>query len=177
MISCICERLYGINTPTTIAEYAFSGSLCCIRQFTTADGLRYCLTTFSVADFKRLHFPHDEYKHLITKLYALLSTKTNANVDKLKASNLTIEQLPVCEFKIKFGGQCLNIGRVTAFGLFNTSPFENYDDHSLEKKRYSCDAKWDICTCADCVVFHRLRDYETESLIWSGSKPENVILV
>lgn len=174
MKPCICQRLYHANTPTTTIEYAFSGSLCCIHRFETVDGLRYCLTTFSVHDYTHLHFPHDEYKYLIDKLYALLSTKTSSEVGKLNGSTLSIEHLPCDEFKIKFGGNCLNIGPVTAFGLVNTSPFENVDVLSLNKIHYLCDSKWDICTCATCPVFKRLVDYEANALT---EKPENVIFV
>lgn len=75
MISCFCNRLYNVSRPSTITEYAFSGSLCRIREYETADGLRYCLTIFSLSDYKHLHFQHDEYKYLNSKLYALLLTQ------------------------------------------------------------------------------------------------------
>lgn len=162
-----------MNTPTTTKEYAFSGSLCRVHQFETADGLRYCLTTFNLYDYKHLHFPHNEYKYIISKLHALLSTTTasNSNVEKLNVNvnALSIKQLPFDDdFKIKFGGECLNIGPLTAFGLINTSPFENVDNIN----HFVCDSKWDICTCAECPVFKRLVDYEAVAT----GKLENVIL-
>lgn len=165
MKSCICGRLYRKETPNATVEYAFSGSLCCIRQYETIDGFRYCLTTFSVRDYSHLHFPHDEYKYLISKLYALLSTECRLNMGELDGNDVSIEQLPLHEFKIEFGGQRLDIGPVTAFGLVNTSPFENTNILSPNNKHYLCDVKWDVCTCAMCPIFKRLVDYESDSSI------------
>lgn len=183
MNPCLCKRLYRMSTPTATTEYAFSGSLCRICEFETADGLRYCLTIFSLDDYKHLHFPHDEYKCLMSKLYALLSTQTiiasasNSDVLKSNFNALSINQLPFDDdFKIKFGGVCLNIGPVTAFGLVNTSPYESVDVFSLAKKHFVCDPKWDICTCAMCPVFKRLIDYEAAArMIFPDRNPQNVI--
>lgn len=169
------------TTPSTTKEYAFSGSLCRIREFETADGLCYCLTTFSLADYKHLHFPHDEYKCLIRKLYALLSTQALLPIaSNSDAPKLCIKQrLPLDDgFKIKFGGGCLNIGPVTAFGLVNTSPFESVDVFfSVNKNNFACDPKRDVCICATCPVFKRLIDFEAAAAlkIFSEQNPQNVV--
>lgn len=65
-----------MELSTAINECAFSGSLCRIQKFETVDGMRYCLTIFSLSDYKHLHFPHDEYKWLIDKLYTLHCMQT-----------------------------------------------------------------------------------------------------
>lgn len=162
-----------MSTPSIITEYAFSGSLCRIHEFKTLYGTRCCLTIFSLSDYKHLHFPHDEYKCLIRKLYMLLSTQailpsaSNSNVQ------FTIKQLPDDEdFKIKFGIHSLTIAPVTAFGLVKTTPF-----YPVNKKLITCDFKWDICTCKKCPVFKRLIDYEIAAAVrFSYRRPENVIL-
>lgn len=146
MKSCFCNRLYNISIPTLVAEYAFSGSLCRIHEFETEDGTRYCLTVFSLPDYRHLHFPHDEYKWMITKLYALLSTQAILPIAS-KSETLSIEQLPSDgDFKIIFGNHCLTIGSVTAFGLVNTTPFADVDVFSINNTSFTCDSKWDICT-------------------------------
>lgn len=153
MKPCLCNRLYCVNTSSTkIIKYAFSGSLCHIREFKTADGSRYCLTTFNLADYTHLHFPHDEYKYLLSQLRILLSTQTVLPTVSNLDNALSIKQLPFNDdFKIKLRSECLNIGPVTAFGLVNTSPFDNVDN-------FACDPKLDICTCGMCPVFKRLVD-------------------
>lgn len=65
MSPCFCDRLHKTDKPTVKAEYAFSGSLCRICEFKTADCVRYCITIFSLSNYKYLHFPHEEYKLLI----------------------------------------------------------------------------------------------------------------
>lgn len=173
---CFCNRLYRLSIPTTILEYAFSGSLCRIREFQTMDGLRCCLTIFSLSDYKHLHFPYNEYKWLISKLYALLSTQailpTASKTDTLSIKHLTFDG----DFKIVFGNSRLNIGSVTAFGIVKTSPFTDVDDCSVNKNHFTCDFKWDICTCKTCPVFKSLIEYEATALQrFSEHKMENVI--
>lgn len=169
---CLCNRLYCVSTPIAITEYAFSASLCRIREYKTFDGLRYCLTVFSLADYRQLHFPFDEYKCLMVKLYTLLSMRaifppTHSDTCKLNVNALSLKQMPLTggDFKIKFGRNCLNIGPVTAFGLVNTCPFDDIDIFSVANKkdlvRFGCDRKWDICTCGMCPVFKRLVDFES----------------
>lgn len=179
MKSCFCNRLYHVDKPAAMWEYAFSGSICRIREFKTADGSRYCLTAFSLTDYKHLHFPHDEYKHLINKLQALLSTQSISqpanNSDGIFA--LRIKQFDR-DFKIIFGGKCLTVGSTTAFGLVNTSPFDNARVFSADKKHFPCEPKWGICTCAMCPVFKRLIDFEVAAqLQFVSSCPENVFLL
>lgn len=183
MKACICERLYHVNTATTTAEYAFSGSLCCIRSFETVDGIRYCLTIFSISDYKHLHFPHDEYKWLISTLQAQYSTQaicpTTINTDMLKLNDgvvLSIKDLPFDGIKIKtrFGKRILSIGPVTSFGLVKSTPFGNVNVFSVNENQFACDSMWDICTCASCPVFKRLIEYEASDLC---EKPENMIFV
>lgn len=186
MNQCFCNRLYNLRVPSTIAEYAFSGSLCCIRKFEIADGLRYCLTIFSLCDYKHLHFPHDEYKLLIAKLNALLSTRaimpTTAQVNNSndQKSFLSIRQMmlaPDENLKIKFGRYSLSVGPVTAIGLVKTTPFNDLDVFSANKKcQFTCDSKWDICTCKTCAVFTRLIDYEKSARrLLAHRKSKNVI--
>lgn len=173
-----------MSKPTSVAEYAFSGSLCRVRKFQTVDGMRYCLTVFSLSDYKQLHFPHEEYKWLISKLYAFISTQAilktvnNSDVQKLSESVLTVNQIPFDDdFKIKFGNKHLTIGPVTAFGLVNTTPFTDIDVFSTNNNNFTCDSKWDICTCKTCPVFKRLIDFEATALIkFSQCKPVNAIL-
>lgn len=149
MNRCFCYHLYNC-TPVTAHEYAFGGSLCRVRQFETVDGLRFCLTIFSLSGYKHLHFPYEEYKLLINRLNAHLST----NVIFSTWGNwnaLTVKQhseIEDGELKIKLGGQHFTIGPLTAIGLVNTSPF-------AFKKTFTCDNKWDICTCKKCLVFSR----------------------
>lgn len=170
-----------MSIPTTINVYAFSGGLCRIHAFETGDGSRYCLTIFSLSDYKHLHFPHDEYKWLIRKLYAHLSTQaifpTASNSDARKLNDVSIKLLPFDDdFKIKFGRHNLTIGPVTAFGLVKTSPFADIDVFSVNKKNHiTCDPKLDICICKTCPVFSRLIEYEARGQRLFHRKPENVI--
>lgn len=179
MVSCLCCRLYDVSTPTTIREYAFSGSLCRIHEFQTLDGLRYCVTIFSLSNYKQLHFPHDEYKILMCKLHVLLSTQSIAIFNrstwqKSNDSRLSIEQeqLPYNEdFKISFGNLSMTIGPVTAFGLLKTTPF-------VDDKNVVCDPKWDICACKSCPVFKRLSDFEAAAKEHSvNCRIENMIFL
>lgn len=166
---CFCHRLYGVNKPTTIRQYAFSGSLCRLREFETSDGLRFCMTVFSLSNYKHLHFPHYEYKSLMCKLSVLLSTEAivifnNSTWKESNDSRVTITQLPFDgDFKIKFGSYSLTIGQVSAFGLLKTSPFTfdgNNDLTTTIEKHFTCDPKWDICACKSCPVFKRLINFE-----------------
>lgn len=165
MNPCFCNRLYNMSIPSVINEFAFSGSLCRIREFRTADGSHFCLTIFSLSDYKHLHFPHDEYKLLIAKLYAQLSahaifpTACNSTMMSIK------EQAFSGNFKVNFGGHRLTITPLTAFNLVKTTPFSNVfsaDDHNT--KLLTCDTKWDICTCKTCPVFSRLIEFEVSAL-------------
>lgn len=153
MNQSFCNRLYRISTPTTTTEYAFSGSLCRIREFQTMDGSHYCLTVFSLSVYKHLHFPHDEYKWLISKLYALLfpsAIKPHA----CNSNALTIKQQPFDgDFRIKFESDSLTSGPVTAFGLVKTVPFADVDVFSVSKNQIACDSKWDICTLGRVNLF------------------------
>lgn len=176
MKPCFCNRLYRIIVPTTTMEYVFNGSLCSIREFQTLNGSHYCLTIFSLYDYKHLHFPNDEYKWITSKLYALLSTtaiKSNAT----NSDVLTIKQQPFnSDFKIKFGKQNLTIGSVTAFGLVKTTPFTDFVVSSDNKNRFTCDSKWDICICGTCPVFRRMCDFEARAReIFPQRRPVNVV--
>lgn len=163
-----------MNTPTAIIENVFSGSLCRIRKFETLNGLRYCLTVFSLSDYKHLHFPHDEYEMLIAKLHACLSTHTilpiacNSNV-------LSIKQEPFDgDFKINFGEHRMTIGSLTAYGLVKTAFFS--DVSYANKKQFTCDSKWDICICKTCPAFSRLIDFESTALkLFARRKLKNLI--
>lgn len=189
MKSCFCNRLYRMSIPSAVTEYAFSGSLCRIHAFETKDETRFCLSMFNLSDYKHLHFPHDEYKCLIGKLYALLCTRTtiatafpaNPFMQKLIDNALSVKQIPFDgDYKIKFGDRSLTIGPVTAFGLVKTAPFTDVDVFSIistSKEYITCDPKWDICICGKCSVFKRLIDFESATAIrFSLHKPENVIL-
>lgn len=165
---------------TTISEYAFSGSLCRIREFETEDGARYCLTIFSLSDYKHLHFPHDDYKLLIIKLNVLLSPHavvpivSDSGMSILNECKLSIRQFPFdTDFKIKFGIHRLSIGPVTAFGLVKTSPFTDVDGFSVNKNHFTCDFLSDICICKSCPVFIRLIEYEANAFL--QRRPDNVI--
>lgn len=177
MIPCFCNRLYRMNIPTTITEYAFSGSLCRIRKFDTIDGSRYCLTIFSLYDYKQLHLPHDEYKYILAKLYALQSTSSivQNSVCNLNENMPSVKQLPFDEaLKIKFGKYSMTIGPVTASGLVMTMPFDDIDVFSITKSdNFTCDSKWDICACKMCPAFLRLLDFEAAAAV---RKPQNVLL-
>lgn len=166
-----------MSKPTSVNECAFSGSLCRIREFKTDDGLRYCLTIFSLADYKHSHFPHDEYNSLISKLNILQSSCAMLPT-ACKSDTLDVKQIPfVSDLKIKFGIHNLTIGPVTALGLVETSPFTNFDDFSVNKKKFSCDSKWDVCTCKTCSVFKRLIDFEATVMKQIPQcRPKNVIL-
>lgn len=158
-----------MSIPTTITEYAFSGSLCRIHEFETQDGSRYCLTIFSLSDYKHLHFPHEEYEWLISKLHGHLSTQADAQ--KLNDIVLSIKLLLPFDddFKVKFVRQSLTVGPVTAFGLVKTSP-------SVKKnQQFTCESKLDICTCRTCPVFSRLIEFEARAQRLFHRKPENVI--
>lgn len=166
-----------MSVPTVKREYAFSGSLCRVCEFETLDALNCCLTIFSLADYKHLHFPCDEYKWLISELYTLqcmqekLHSASNSDV-------LNIKQTPAGEdFKITFGNQCLTISPVTAFGLVQTSPFPDFLINHSDKNHFTCNSKWDICTCKNCSVYKRLIDYEAAAMMkFPLRKPENLIL-
>lgn len=167
--------------PTAIAEYVFSGSLCRIRKFETYDGLRYCITIFSVSDHKHLHFAYEEYKLLISKLYMLLTTQTTLPPTKTTNNTnaqINITQLPFDgEVKITFEKNCLTIGPVTAFGLLSTMPFTDFDVSSDSKKHLTCDSKWDICICKTCQVFKRMCDFEARACeLFPHRKTENIVL-
>ena len=168
-----------MKTPTTVKEYTFSGSLCRIREFETADGLRYCITIFSLSDYRQLHFPHDEYKYLICKLYALQCMRTMLPVQQLNACMLQIKQPSSFNFQIKFGVHKLTIGSVSALGIVKTSPFADIDVFSVNNDdQFTCDSKWDICTCGTCLVFKRLIEFEATATIQFSPqrRPENFIL-
>lgn len=177
MYKCFCNRLYRMSVPTTTTEYAFSGSLCRIREFQTLDGSQFCLTVFSLSDYKHLHFPNDEYKWLIGKLYALLSTPAikphTSNSDVLAIKQHAFDG----DYKIKFGNESLTLGPVTAFGLVKTIPFADIDVFSINKNQTVCDSKWDICTCKTCPVFERLIEFEsTAATRFPERRPKSVIL-
>lgn len=185
MKTCFCHRLYRISTaPIAITEYAFSGSLCYIREFQTDEGLRYCLTVFSLSNYKHLHFPHDEYEYVVNKLNAFLSTKAIFPTANNSVENvMSIVRLPSDEpfdadIKIKFGNQQrLTVGPITAIGLVKTSPFVDVNFSSENKNRFTCAAFADICTCKLCPAYKRLTDFETSALLkYPHRKPENVIL-
>lgn len=168
-----------MEAPTFIQEYVFGGSLCRICEFETLDGLRYCITIFSLSDYKHLHFPHDEYKLFISRLYMLLypqtilPTPSNHN----SSANFTIGQTPpVGDFKIKFEKQSFIVGPVTAFGLVNTAPFTDFDVSSAVKMDFACDSKWGICICERCPVFRRMCDFELSAReIFPHRKPVNIV--
>lgn len=176
---CFCNRLHKTDASCVKSEYAFSGSLCHIREFETVDRVCFCLTIFSISDYKHLHFPHEEYKLLIKKLYVLLSPQSiSPACFTVGDSSLSVKQLPFNgDFKIKFGIHALTIGPVTAFGLVKTAPFTFVDVFSINKNKFVCDSKWDICTCKNCPVFNRLVDVEAATQkIFPHRKPESVIL-
>lgn len=169
--------------PTRISEYAFSGSLCRIREFETLDGLRYCINIFSLSDYKHLHFPHYEYKYLVSKLYACQSTQAifqsayKSYEQKLNVSVLKILHSPFnSDFKIKFGENSLTVGPVTAFGIVKTAPFRDVDIFSVNMNQFTCDSKWDICACKTCPVFRRLIEYEATAVMRWLRRAENMIL-
>lgn len=183
-MKCFCNRLYNISEPKTITEHVFSGSLCRTREFETSDGKRYCLIVFSLSDYKHLHFPHDEFKYLVDKLYALQSiqsispSKSSSDVQKSDDILLSIKQQPfVDNFKIKFGIHSLTIGSITAFGLVKTTPFDDVHVFAVNKNNFKCDPKWDICICKNCPVFKQLIDFEaTAKVKFSQKRPQDVIL-
>lgn len=175
---CFCNRLHNIDKPTSIAAYAFSGSLCYVRQFETLDGSRYCLTIFSLSDYKHLHFPHDEYKLVVSKLYALQCTQT---IFPALAANSDVtvkqERAFIDDFKISFGEHSLKVGPVTGYGLVKTAPFRIADVFSLDESPFTCNPQWDICICKRCPVFKRLFEFETTVIAkFHRRKSENVIL-
>lgn len=175
MQQCLCNHLYS-SKPVETKVFAFSGSLCRIHKFETIDGSRFCLTIFSLSDYKHLHFPHAEYKWFICRLYVLQSTWAILHSDRnTDFSALHISQAPSHEgFKIKFGNKRMDIGSVTSFGLVKTSPFNVFS--CSEKQTLNCASKWDICTCQNCPVFNRMIDFEAEALkIFNFRQPENVI--
>lgn len=179
MRSCFCDLLYKTAKLSVKAEYVFSGSLCRIREFKTLDCVRYCITIFSLSDYRHLHFPHEEYKWVIKKLYVLLSPQSIApDSSMFFDSSLSVKQLPFNgDFKIKFGVHNLTIGPVTAFGLVKTAPFTFSDIFSINKNRFNCDQKWDICICKMCPIFSRMLNFEESAReIFPLRKAENVIL-
>lgn len=168
MKNCTCNRFYNVKGADLILEYAFSGSLCRIREFKTFDGLRYCLSIFSLSDHKRIHYPHDEYAWLVKKLLlhvspqAIHPTSYSDDRQKLNDIELTIQHALYNDIKIKCGKKCLTVGIVTAFGLVRTAPRYLVANEFLNdvENVLACDPKWDICTCKNCPVFSRLREYE-----------------
>lgn len=180
---CFCNRLYRMSTPTAIAEYVFSGSLCRIRKFEKIDETCYCLTIFNLSDYKHLHFPHYEYELLSRKLSGCITTQTvlyranNPDMQKINDDVLSIKLQPFDgDFKIKFVNQSLTIGPVTAYGIVNTHPFAGADVFSVDKIRFTCDSKWDICICGTCPIFRRMCDFEASAReIFSQRKPENIV--
>lgn len=161
MERCLCSRLYNVKITSTIKEYAFSGSLCRIREFKTADGdeSRFCLTVFSLSDYKHLHFAHDEYKLLIAKLNALLSSQAIYPITD-KSIPMFVKEIPFNgDYKINIGRHSVIIGQVTASSLVKTNPFTGGDAN-----QFMCERKWDICTCKNCPVFSRLICFETSVL-------------
>lgn len=166
MLQCLCKRLYKTDA-SEITEHVFSGSICRTCKFETEDGVRYCLTIFSVSDYKHLHFPHYEYNWLIFKLYSLQSPHAIfPNVQKVIDNALSVEQLPFSsDLKIQFGKwRNLTVGRVTAFGLVKTTPFTDIDVFSINKKPFTCDPNLDICICKTCPIFKRLIGWESSVL-------------
>lgn len=176
MENCFCKRLYRTDKSTLIAEHAFSGSLCYVRQFETWDGLRFCLTIFSLSDGKHLHFPHNEYKLLCSKLYALQSTRSILPIRP--GSDILHVKERLCDFQIKFGCYTLAIGPVTAIGLVNTAPFADVDVFSvIDKQDFTCIPELDLCVCKGCPVFKRLHDFEALALTARvPSRAKNVLL-
>lgn len=177
MNQCFCNRIYRKCKPISIKEYAFSGSICRIREFQTDDGLRYCLTTFSLYDYKHLHFPHYEYRYITQNLYALQSAYAILPT-AYHSNELSIIQLPFDgTYKIKFGADTLKFGPVTSFGIIKSAPFADIDIFSINRTSFTCDDKWDICTCQNCPVFKRLVDFEKAALLkFSNRSIETLIL-
>lgn len=172
-----------MGAPSTITEYAFSGSLCRIREYKTIDGPRHCLTIFSLSNYRQLHFSHDEYKYLICKLYALQCMRAmtpsacNSDVQQLNGCMLEIKQPSPFDFQIRYGAYKLTIGSVTAFGIVKTSPFDDIDVFSVNNDQFIYDSKWDICTCGMCPASTRLIEFEATAMMWfSQRRPDNVIL-
>lgn len=173
-----------MSAPSVIYEYAFSGSLCRICEFQTENRIRYCLTVFNLSNYNHLHFPHYEYKYLIGKLNAYLSTQArlytacDSDDQKLNGSVLTIKQIPFSgDIKIKFGGHRLEIGPVTVNGLVKFTPFTFADVFSANENHFTCDSRWDICICKTCSVFNRLIEFEAVAITrFPHRKPVNVIL-
>lgn len=190
MKACFCNCLYRKSKPIKTTEHAFSGSLCRISEYETDDGMRYCLKTFSPTGrehlnfpspeygvYNDLHFPHDEYKYIIRRLYALLSmraispTQIETDAQKININLLSVKQLPLSDaFEIKFGKDCLAIGPVSAIGLVNTSPFADIDVFSVIKNDFKCDPEWEICICKTCPAFKRLTEIESAVVKRIGCK-------
>lgn len=169
MNRCLCNRLYRQDKPTAVHEYAFSGSLNRVREFETLDGSRYCLTVFSLADYKHLHFPHEEYKELACKLHRAVSQQTSAVTkpeisSSSSPSQIAANQIPCSEdFELKFQSYRMRVGPITAFGIVKTAPFERYNTVDANKHSSmlsSWMSKYDICICGSCEVFKRLIDFE-----------------
>lgn len=159
MNPCFCFRFYRASTPNTIKEYAFSGSLCRIREFETLDGKRYCITIFSLSDYRHLHFPHEEYESLTCQLRTLLSEQAVTPTQYNET--------------VKLGDYGLTIGPVSAFGTLKTSPFIDVDEND---SAITCDSKWDICTCTMCPIFNQLTAYEARAKeIFGHRKHKNII--
>lgn len=154
MESCFCKRLYKRDKSVLLAEYAFAGSKCYVR---TWGGLRFCLTIFSLSDYKHLHFPHVEYKWLCSKLYALQSPQSIFP----KNSDILHVKEGLHDFKIKFGIYTMTVGPVTAIGLVNTMPFTDVDVFKTIEQDFTCIPELDLCVCKSCPVFKRLSDLET----------------
>lgn len=135
--------------------------------------MRYCLTIFNISDSKHLHFPHDEYKLLCRKLYALQSTRTIFP----SGSDLVRVKEQLHGFKIKFGSYTMRIGPVTAIGLVNTTPFTDVDVFSSIKPDFTCIPELDLCVCKSCPVFKRL--YDLEAVVLNVPEPprlKNVLM-
>lgn len=153
-----------MSAPTAMREFAFSGSINRVREYKTEmDGSRYCITVFSLHDYKYLHFPHEEYMELISKLYAATSPQTLAINTIPKKTSLIINQIPFTEnFELRFGCYKLQIGPVTAFGIIRTAPFGDYciQGNDYSSRSLTCMPKYDICVCGSCTVLKRLTDFE-----------------
>lgn len=176
MKPCFCNRFYNMRKPTAINVYAFGGSLCRVREFKTDDGSRFCLTIFSLSSYNYLHFPHDVYEMLIRRLHMHIYKRAIDIPTTSKSNLLNIKELTAAgNFEIKFAGYCMSVGVLTAIGLENTSPFSNAAFYT-DGKPFSCERKWDICTCQKCPVFIRLLDFEMSAReLLAQRKAVNVI--
>lgn len=179
MRHCFCCRLYNkcIQKASIIEnEYAFSGSLCRIRQFETMNGMRYCITIFSLCDYKQVHFTHYEYKYLIQKLYAQLNTRSIHPAANDYENAIDVIYSPTNnKFKINLGAFNVIISPVTAFGLVMTMPFNDVNVFSDNTGLSTCHSNIDICSCRTCPLFKRLIDFEAAAIDRFGSKTDECI--